>query len=110
MKALSQYPLVNMPDSYPIYSNGGMALLGLSNIAANKLANPNHSADEPQVHKELVKRDIFDPLNMNSSFYRVPDSPLREHIAVASQNSEWAVSFCFKNKYYFFNHPRDTGL
>jgi len=29
-------------------------------------------------------------LKMNSSFYRLPDSPLRERIAVPSKNSEWA--------------------
>ncbi|KAF8807818.1 beta-lactamase/transpeptidase-like protein [Phlegmacium glaucopus] len=90
MKALSQLPLVNMPNQYPIYSNTGIDLLGLSNVAANKMANPNNAADQPETHKELVKRDIFDPLNLNSSFYRVVDSRLREHIAVPSKDSEWA--------------------
>ena len=59
------------------------------------MANRDNGMEEPETHRELIKRDIFDPLNMNSSFYRVPNSPLREHIVVPSKNSEWAVSFFF---------------
>lgn len=90
MEAISQNPLVNVPYEFPIYSNTGINLLGLSNIAANKLFS-NTSATEPQTHKELVKRDIFEPLGFKSSFYQVPPtgSPLRKHIAVASKDSEW---------------------
>jgi len=89
MEALSKYPLVNPPYQYPVYSNTGINLLGLSNVAANRIASSNASA-EPQTHKELVKRDIFDPLGLKSSFFRTPGSPLREHIAVPAKYSESA--------------------
>jgi CubicO group peptidase (beta-lactamase class C family) len=90
LKVVSKYPLVNVPYGYPVYSNTGMSLLGLSNIAANKI-NSSDPSNEPQTHNELVKRDIFDPLQLNSSFYRVPsDEALRAHIAVPLMHSEWA--------------------
>ncbi|KAF5325427.1 hypothetical protein D9619_009769 [Psilocybe cf. subviscida] len=90
MEAISQNPLVNVPYEFPIYSNTGMNLLGLSNIAANKLFS-NVSAAEPQTHRDLIQRDIFNPLGFNSSFFQVPpaESPLLKHIAVASKDSEW---------------------
>ncbi|KAF8973666.1 beta-lactamase/transpeptidase-like protein [Flammula alnicola] len=91
MKAVSQYPLVNVPYEYPIYSNTGIDVLGLANIAANQISSVDPSR-EPGTHKELVKRDIFDPLGLNSSFFRVPaaDATLRGHIAVPSKDAEWA--------------------
>ncbi|KIM47767.1 hypothetical protein M413DRAFT_6978 [Hebeloma cylindrosporum] len=89
MEALSKYPLVNAPYQYPVYSNTGMNLLGFSNVGANRMASSNASA-EPQTHKELVQRDIFEPLGLKSSFYRTPGSPLREHIAVPAKDSEYA--------------------
>lgn len=55
------------PYSYPVYSNAGIDLLGLANIAANQLASDGDR--EPKTHEELIKRDIFDPLGLNSSFY-----------------------------------------
>lgn len=90
MDAVSTFPLVNLPYEYPIYSNTGMGLLGLANVAANKLASATLD-DEPQTHKELLKRDIFDPLGMHASFYRMPDdAAVRRHMAIPSTNSEWA--------------------
>ncbi|KDR85444.1 hypothetical protein GALMADRAFT_234319 [Galerina marginata CBS 339.88] len=90
MDSVAEYPLVNTPYLYPIYSNTGISLLGLSNLAANRLASANASA-EPQTHKELLKRDIFDPLELNSSFYRIPASDkLRAHIAVPKTDADWA--------------------
>lgn len=90
MEAISKNPLVNVPYEFPIYSNTGIDLLGLSNIAANKLSSSDPTA-EPQTHKELIERDIFSPLGFNSSFFQVPPagSPLRKHMAVASKDSEW---------------------
>ena len=36
-------------------------------------------------------RDIFDPLGMHASFYRMPDDEaVRGHMAIPSTNSEWA--------------------
>ncbi|TFK40872.1 beta-lactamase/transpeptidase-like protein [Crucibulum laeve] len=85
LSAIAKYPLVNSPYGYPVYSNAGFDLLGLANVAAN--LNASESRDkEPQSHKELVKRDIFDPLGLNSSFYRMPaDSSLRGRIAIPSR-------------------------
>ncbi|KAF9480070.1 beta-lactamase/transpeptidase-like protein [Pholiota conissans] len=89
MKAVSKYPLVNVPYEYPIYSNTGMSLLGLANVAANQMGNAS-ALNEPQSHKELLKRDIFDPLQMKSSFFNIPnDEELRSHIAVPSVNTEY---------------------
>ncbi|KAF8895826.1 beta-lactamase/transpeptidase-like protein [Gymnopilus junonius] len=90
IKAVSEFPLVNAPYTYPIYSNTGFDLLGLSNVAANLLASSDPSK-EPQTHKELLKRDIFDPLQLNSSFFRVPEEEeLKSNIAVPSKDSKWA--------------------
>ncbi|KDR85443.1 hypothetical protein GALMADRAFT_218541 [Galerina marginata CBS 339.88] len=90
MKALSKFPLVNGPYLYPIYSNIGIDLLGLANLAANRLASANASA-EPQTHKELLQRDVLNPLRLESSFYRLPASgDLRAHIAVPKKGAEWA--------------------
>lgn len=87
---MSTNPLINTPYNYPVYSNTGVGLLGVANVEANKLASTNPSA-EPQTHKDLLQRDIFDPLGFNSSFFRVPgpDSPLRKHIAVSSVRPGW---------------------
>ncbi|KAF9535645.1 beta-lactamase/transpeptidase-like protein [Crepidotus variabilis] len=90
MKAISQYPLINKPWMYPIYSNTGIDMLGLSNVAANKLAS-SHPDKEPQTHKDLLKRDIFDPLGLTGSFYRVPDDQIiRDRIAIPKNASHWA--------------------
>lgn len=93
VKSVNKYPLVNLPYDYPIYSNSGIDLLGLSNVAANKRAR-SRPETEPQSHEDLVKRDIFQPLGLNGSFYRVPyGTPLVDDLAVPSDNHEWAVSF-----------------
>ncbi|KAF7784072.1 hypothetical protein Agabi119p4_237 [Agaricus bisporus var. burnettii] len=91
VKFINKYPLINLPYDYPIYSNSGMDLLGLSNVAANKLRAGSNSGNEPQSHEELVKRDIFDPLGLNGSFYRVPyGTSLVDNLAVPNQSHEWA--------------------
>ncbi|KAF8640639.1 hypothetical protein AX17_000296 [Amanita inopinata Kibby_2008] len=90
-RSIANYPLINEPYSYPIYSNAGFDLLGLANIAANLKAS-NDSTTEPKTHRGLVKRDIFDPLELNSSFYRIPTDPLLvSRISVPSQNSQFAA-------------------
>ena len=93
LRSVAKYPLINEPYLYPIYSNSGFDLLGLVNVAANRKASDNPDA-EPASHRELVQRDIFGPIGLNSSFYRVPsDLLLSSRIAVPSQNADWAVSF-----------------
>ncbi|KAF4622924.1 hypothetical protein D9613_002213 [Agrocybe pediades] len=90
IKATSKYPLITAPYNYPVYSNTGFELLGLANVAAN-LAAAKDASKEPQTHKELLKRDIFDPLKLKSSFFRLPASEeLRAHIAVPQQDADWA--------------------
>ena len=89
LKAVAKYPLVNLPWSYPIYSNTAMALLGAVNVAANKLASANPDS-EPQTHDDLIKRDIFKSLGFDGSFFRVPGSPVAQQVAVPKDNSEWA--------------------
>ncbi|KIY51270.1 beta-lactamase/transpeptidase-like protein [Fistulina hepatica ATCC 64428] len=74
---------------FPVYSNAGMDVLGLANVAANKLASDG--VDQSESHKDLVKRDIFDPLGMTSSFYRVPeDQAIRDLIAIPAVDSDEA--------------------
>lgn len=93
LDAVSQYPLVNTPYSFPVYSNTGFALLGLANIGAELQRFPSSSPpfERSITHRELVDRDIFQPLKMKSSFFRVPESEeLRAHIAVPSKDPEWA--------------------
>ncbi|KAF4623002.1 hypothetical protein D9613_002177 [Agrocybe pediades] len=90
IKATSKFPLITAPYNYPVYSNTGFELLGLANVAAN-LAAAKDASKEPQTHKELLKRDIFDPLKLKSSFFRLPASEeLRAHIAVPQQDADWA--------------------
>lgn len=89
LKAVAKYPLVNLPWSYPIYSNTAMALLGAVNVAANKLASANPDL-EPQTHEDLIKRDVFKPLGFDSSFFRVPVSSAAKQVAVPKDYSKWA--------------------
>jgi len=90
MEAVNKYPLITTPYNYPVYSNTGFSLLGLANVAAN-LASAKDASTEPQTHKELLQRDIFDPLRLKSSFFRLPESEeLRAHIAVPLKDAQWA--------------------
>ncbi|KAF9454094.1 beta-lactamase/transpeptidase-like protein [Macrolepiota fuliginosa MF-IS2] len=90
VKSVNKYPLVNLPYDYPIYSNSGIDLLGLSNVAANKRASSQPN-DEPQSHEDLINRDIFGPLGLNSSFYHVPyGTPLVDDLAVPNKDHDWA--------------------
>lgn len=92
VESINKYPLINLPYDYPIYSNSGIDLLGLSNVAANKRASTQPD-NEPQSHEDLIKRDIFGPLSLNSSFYRVPyGTSLVADLAVPSKDHAWAVS------------------
>ncbi|KAF9048731.1 beta-lactamase/transpeptidase-like protein [Panaeolus papilionaceus] len=77
-------PLVDRIYTYPVYSNAGTSLLGVANVAANIKASADAST-EPTSHKDLLKRDIFDPLGFNASFFRLPsDESVRNRIAVSS--------------------------
>lgn len=107
LRSVAKYPLINEPYLYPIYSNSGFDLLGLVNVAANRKASDNPDA-EPSSHRELVQRDIFNPIGLNSSFYRVPsDLLLSSRIAVPSQNADWAVRFNVSTV-SFFSHSNTS--
>ncbi|KAL1664547.1 beta-lactamase/transpeptidase-like protein [Schizophyllum commune] len=88
-KAIAELPLIVPQYEYPVYSNVGMDVLGIANVEANKLASESPD-DEPQSHKDLIKRDIFEPLGLNSSFYVVPNEKLAAHKALPKKDAEWA--------------------
>lgn len=88
----AEYPLLNLPYAYPIYSNAGFDLLGLANVAANLKAKGELAKGEPKTYKELIKRDIFDAFGLNSSFFRLPqDQDLKDRIAIPHSSPSWAV-------------------
>ncbi|KAF5342267.1 hypothetical protein D9611_001309 [Ephemerocybe angulata] len=90
---LAKNPLVNLPNSVPVYSNVGFGLLGLANIVANAKSKGAAGATEPKTHKELIQRDIFDVFGLKSSFFRAPEDPaVRARLAVSSKNPIWANS------------------
>jgi CubicO group peptidase (beta-lactamase class C family) len=92
LDSINKYPLINLPYGYPIYSNSGIDLLGLANVAANKLTNAT-SETQPQSHEELLQRDILRPLGLNHSFYQPPrEDFILGDIAVPKESPEWAVS------------------
>lgn len=108
LRSVAKYPLINEPYLYPIYSNSGFDLLGLVNVAANRKASDNPDA-EPASHRELVQKDIFNPIGLNSSFYRVPsDLLLSSRIAVPSQNADWAVRF-IRIRSFISSYPIRSG-
>ncbi|KAJ7110015.1 beta-lactamase/transpeptidase-like protein [Mycena epipterygia] len=85
LNSVAKYPLAAPQYTFPIYSNTGFDVLGLCNVAANLLAT-----GQARTHRELMQDDIFGPLGMNSSFYRIPDSRRAAQVAVPSSHSEWA--------------------
>jgi CubicO group peptidase (beta-lactamase class C family) len=99
MTGLKRYPLVAEPYSYPIYSNTAFGLLGWANVAADiaLTAEGGNSNRRPtKTHDQLVARDIFGPLGMDSSFFKIPPA-LVDRIAIPKTSQETAVSnFLFK--------------
>lgn len=89
---IPNYPLVVPTYSYPIYSNAGMAVLGEATVAANAAFEKEKGAVEsPSTWQALVRRDVFDPLGLNGSFFMVaPDNTA--HVAVSSLNSDEVAS------------------
>jgi len=87
---VSEYPLVTRPSTFTVYSNIAFTLLGTVNVVANN-QSCNSTAQEPKTHKELLKRDVFDPLGLKSSFFDNPTPEQYDRIVVPANNSEWAV-------------------
>jgi CubicO group peptidase (beta-lactamase class C family) len=92
INGLPKYPLVVPIYSYPVYSNAGMAILGAAAVVANvAFENEMGVVDSPPTWQALVRRDIFDPLGLNGSFFTVtPEN--KAHVAVSSLNSDEVVS------------------
>jgi CubicO group peptidase (beta-lactamase class C family) len=87
LDALKSFPLSNAPYSPPLYSNTGYALLGMAAVAASS-AHEGESA--PKTHAGLIGRDIFEPLGLNGSSFRVTDEN-KARVAVASIHSDEVV-------------------
>ncbi|KAJ7925981.1 beta-lactamase/transpeptidase-like protein [Mycena leptocephala] len=85
LDAVAKYPLVAPQYTFPIYSNTGFDVLGLCNVAADKLAT-----GKERTFRELMQDHVFDPLGLNSSFYEVPNGRLAAQIAVPASNSYMA--------------------
>jgi CubicO group peptidase (beta-lactamase class C family) len=98
LKNVAETPLINQPYTYPIYSNVGISLLGLANYHADELAkalvasNRTISAhsDAPDI-EGLLRRDIFHPLGLNSSFYNLPADKARYVAVPRMPDTSWAV-------------------
>ena len=97
LEHISNIPLVHSSSvQYPSSSNLAFDVLGMVNLAADNLAHDSDDAKRStQIvtnHAELVKRDIFFPLALSSSFYKAPSAFIAKRVAVPSVNSESAVS------------------
>ena len=62
-----------LPAFYPMYSNTGTGLLGMTLAAANQ-AHGEPNTNEPQTYAELMKRDVFTPLGLNGSSFLADDT------------------------------------
>ncbi|TFK51121.1 beta-lactamase/transpeptidase-like protein [Heliocybe sulcata] len=65
LKSQAGLPLTHPPYTLPVYSNTGFSILGMVNLAA-----ANRSSEyigNVSTIEELMKRDVFDPLGMNST-------------------------------------------
>ena len=89
LEAIKSYPLSNIPNFQPLYSNTGFALLGLACTAANAT---HEGPSAPKKYPDLIGRDIFEPLGMNSSSFHLTDDN-KARIAVASTDNDDLVSF-----------------
>ncbi|KAJ7503110.1 beta-lactamase/transpeptidase-like protein [Mycena galericulata] len=86
IQSIAENPLIVPPFTWPVYSNTGTGLLGLSLIEADRLAR---NATESISYADLVQRDIFDPLEMNGTHFLVSEEN-KEFIVVPSLAPEVA--------------------
>lgn len=77
---IAQNRLIAPPYTVPSYSNTGYSLLGLANVAANKIVESNGA---PLTHADLLHRDIFEPLDLTDSSFVCSDAN-KANIAIAS--------------------------
>ncbi|KIY65470.1 beta-lactamase/transpeptidase-like protein [Cylindrobasidium torrendii FP15055 ss-10] len=88
LEGLAAYPLVQCTSIQPVYSNAGIALLGQAAVVVNmRYEEARNIVGGPSTWRELVKRDVFQPLDLNGSFFTVNEHNER-HVAVAKEDSE----------------------
>lgn len=88
--ALQEQPLPMW--SWPMYSNLDYALTGMVNMAVAK--------DPPATHLELLQRDLFGPLGMNSTGIN-PDEDQAKRFAICSTDPSISV----RGSFVFLVHP-----
>ncbi|KAI0663850.1 beta-lactamase/transpeptidase-like protein [Cubamyces menziesii] len=71
LEAIAGHHLVSPPWFYPSYSNTGIGVLGLALAAASSMAAGD---DTPITHADLMKREVFEPLGLNSSHFLATDA------------------------------------
>ena len=89
LTAVKSYPLSNIPYFQPLYSNTGFALLGMACMKAQMALEGSEFA--PKCFPDLIRRDIFEPLRMDSTSFHVTDHN-RSRVAIASTDNGELVS------------------
>ncbi|EPQ55044.1 beta-lactamase/transpeptidase-like protein [Gloeophyllum trabeum ATCC 11539] len=85
LEAQAELSLSTPPHGLPLYSNAGFSILGMVNLAAARRSDEYR--DRVSTIEELIERDVFEPLGMNSSGYLAADLGA-ERVAVSSYASE----------------------
>ncbi|KZV67848.1 beta-lactamase/transpeptidase-like protein [Peniophora sp. CONT] len=82
--AIASTRMTYPPAFYPMYSNTGTGLLGLTLVAANRL---HGEPEEPDSYAALMKRDVFGPLGLNGSSFIASDAN-KDLLVVPSEESD----------------------
>lgn len=90
LHAIRSHPLIAPQWTYPVYSNTGFNVLGWANLAASQIAASAQGVRSVETFSELIKKDIFEPVGMNSSFYSIPPG-LENRVAVNHLDPEESV-------------------
>ena len=64
LESIANTPQVNLPGSFPVYSNTAYSMLEAALVAANAKGEGSKVS-----YADLVKRDLFDPLGMNGTSF-----------------------------------------
>jgi CubicO group peptidase (beta-lactamase class C family) len=97
LQEIADRHLITTPYKFPSYSNTGFALLGAANLAAVRKFEGDAA---PTSHADLIKRDIFDKLDLNGSSFLADDSN-RRRVVVPSRASYEVVSLLLASCYCF---------
>ncbi|VDC00261.1 unnamed protein product [Peniophora sp. CBMAI 1063] len=93
--ALASTRMTYPPAFYPMYSNTGTGLLGLTLVAAN-CAHEGSASDAPQTYAELMRRDVFGPLGLNGSSFIASDA--NKHLLVVPYEESDIVDMDFTDR------------